>query len=845
MNEENKKIEKALGTGILEQILKLLFEGEPLSYNQISEKISSDYGTLKKTMVRNGNYFQESSKEGKIKFFKLSEIGGKFVKEKLEEYDKRIELKNSSIKSEQDRLKSLKELSMEAKKILRNIKKERDGKSVYLDFNQIAIENPIFADKILEDPDNTVDIIKESLGFNCDVRFKNLPESIVVNIEDLRAKHLNQLMLVEARSVSLSSVRPLIKIIKYECPNCGSVISVQQTESFIRQPRRCSCGWKGNFKLLAKELVNASNVMLEDLQEKTENPNLQRVRGVIEEELTEPKNLYIFTPGNEIRIVGILREVPVSTKGKQSTSLGFVFEIMSAELFEPEVDIGNFGKEDINKIKQLSKDIDDKGMGEINPSFAPDIYGYEQIKNALIFQLCNEKNDPNKATRNKPNILLMGDPGIAKTVLAKFSILITPGSREAVGGGSSAVGITASVVKEEENLGGYRVEPGAMILAKEILLIDELNNLSDEDKPKLQEGMGQQSVTINKANLHVKLRVTAGILATANPRHGSFRSYENVISQFNIPTPIINRFDEIFSMRDDPNTKKDQEIAERMIQRERGKIEPKYKPEFLRKFFVYVRNNIHPEIDNNISRKLKELYVQIRKEKTEDLIINPRFMEALTRLIKASAKIRLSNKIEEKDIKRALEVLNKTHFQTSEYEKFNFQEPPEIAMPRVSFNTNNTFDTDLMSKGVKSVKRVMGQEVDRGSGGRENVTDNSYSSNNFNNSNKIDKIISPPNNSDNSAQSGFQGNSTSKKFCGQEFEDEQIKLSVPGQIFLCGQLWKDNKRLRCPKCSKNEKSDLNKLKEKCVECGKVPATMTRDGEKFYCEDCAKLLFKGK
>ncbi len=97
------------------------------------------------------------------------------------------------------------------------------------------------------------------------------------------------------------------------------------------------------------------------------------------------------------------------------------------------------------------------------------------------------------------------------------------------------------------------------------------------------------------------------------------------------------------------------------------------------------------------------------------------------------------------------------------------------------------------------------------------------------------KIISPPNNSDN----------LEKKFCGQEFEDNEIELSNLGQLFICGQLWKGGKRLRCPKCSKNEKSDLNKLKEKCVECGKIPATMTRDGEKFYCEDCAKLLFKGK
>ncbi len=671
-----KKIEESLGQGIFEKILNLLFEGKPLSYSQISEKLKIDYATLKKTMIRSKDYFQEDSKEGKTKFFKLSEFGDKFVNEKIDNYKKRVE----DIKEMDDALKRkqvlLEDIFKEAQNIIQNkkIKFNREGKSIYIDVEELSKENPAFSEMLLEKPEEVIEAFKSALDGDYDIRFKNLPESCVVNIEKLRQKHLNKLIMIECKSVSLSNVRPIIKNIKLECPSCGGIISVLQNESFIKTPSRCSCGRRGNFRLLSKEMVNASIVMLEDLQEKTENPNLQRVRTFIQKDLTEPGKLSIFIPGNEIRVVGILKEVPIFKLNKQSTALGFVFEVISAELFEPEVDISNFSKEEVDKIKQLAKDIDKNGMSKINTSFAPEVYGYEQIKNALIFQLCNEKNDPGKSTRNKPNILLMGDPGIAKSVLAKFSIAITPGSREAVGGGSSAVGITASVVKEEETLGGYRVEPGALILAKEILLIDELNNLSDEDKPKLQEGMGQQSVTINKANLHVKLRVTAGILATANPREGSFKKNSNLIHQFNIPSPIINRFDEIFVMIDNPEEKRDKEIADKMIKRERGKIKPKYDEEFLKKFFVYVRNFCQPEIDDDISEKLQELYVQIRKEKTEDLIINPRFVEALTRLIKASAKLRLSNKIEDKDIKRSLDVLNKTHFQTLEYSRFNFKD---------------------------------------------------------------------------------------------------------------------------------------------------------------------------
>ena len=89
-------------------------------------------------------------------------------------------------------------------------------------------------------------------------------------------------------------------------------------------------------------------------------------------------------------------------------------------------------------------------------------------------------------------------------------------------------------------------------------------------------------------------------------------------------------------------------------------------------------------------------------------------------------------------------------------------------------------------------------------------------------------------------------------FCGQEWEDESI-----GEKFICGQMWKNNSRKSCSKCSGTEKTkkkppkedqlgNLEVLKEKCVECGKTPATLTRDSVKWYCEDCgAKLLFGGK
>ncbi len=263
---------------------------------------------------------------------------------------------------------------------------------------------------------------------------------------------------------------------------------------------------------------------------------------------------------------------------------------------------------------------------------------------------------------------MIGDPGVAKSVLGDFVLSITPGSRKAVGGGSSAVGITASVVKEEDALGGYRVEPGAMVLAKEMLILDEMNNLSDDDKPKLQEGMSEQKISINKANIHVQMSVSCGMIGIANPRSGHFiEDGKSLVDQFNITSPILNRFDSIFVVRDFVNDKLDKEIAKKMIQRHRGILKPTYNKDFLRKFFVFIRCTEDPKITDEIQKKIEDEYSKVRKIINKGVKINPRFLESLIRMSISSAKIRQSEFIEEKDLKLALKLLAKSQYRINEF----------------------------------------------------------------------------------------------------------------------------------------------------------------------------------
>jgi len=640
---------------------------ECFTFDELAKNLGKKEGTIRQNINRYKDYFDVKLLNGKKCNSFLSQIA-------IDEINLRIE----RIKAEKEQKRAMESAQIQEKMrqetlqekintFLKNCKLERENKLLILDFNDILTEDVEMADYLLDKPIEFIELIKLHYDDRYDIKFINFPDSINVHIENIRKEHLNKIVCIEGRLTSFGEVKPVITKITFECPSCGSTITMNQNyrDGKIKEPSGCSCGRKNNFRAIKRSKNNSCFLQLEDLQDKTDNPHSQRIKAVIFNELCNKDNINIFSPGNEIKCYGILKEVPVYKKNSKTIFLNWILEIVSAELIDKDIDISLLTKEEVKKIKDLSKEIDSKGLKILNNSFAPDIYGYDAIKESLILQLCNKRNNKkDKIIRNKSNILLIGDPGVAKSVLCNFALDITHGSRKAVGGGSSAVGITASVVREEESMGGYRVEPGAMILAKDLLFIDEMNNLSDDDKPKLQEGMNEQTVSINKANLHVQMKVTCGIIAAANPKNGNFTNpFDSKIEeQFNIPTPILNRFDLIFVLMDNICEEDDKKIAERMIQRHRGEIKPTYDKNFLKNFFAYIKMRDEPIIDDYIQKKLLDVYSNARKYNGNSVKINPRFLEALTRLCTSSAKIRQSPRVELKDILTSLKIISHSQY---------------------------------------------------------------------------------------------------------------------------------------------------------------------------------------
>jgi replicative DNA helicase Mcm len=570
------------------------------------------------------------------------------------------------------------DLLIEAKSFFDFYKKElgtslRKGNSViYLDFIKLTEFSNRLSDEILANPEEALRMIEiaieeKGLVSGVRVRLYNLSESQSMKIRNIRSKNLNELIILEGIIRQASDVRPQVVNAKFECPSCGTIISVLQIEKKFREPSRCSCGRRGGFKLISKEMVDTQRLVIEESPESlTGGEQPKRINIFLKEDLVEPKMEEKTTPGSRVRVIGVLKEVPVPlSTGGLSTRFELAVEannlIPLEETFE-ELDISD---EDEKQIMELSQDPEI--FEKLAKSISPSTWGYEEIKKSLVLQLFGgvqkTKSDGSK-NRGDIHILLVGDPGVAKSVLLGFMANISPKGRYVVGKSASGAGLTATVVRDEY-LRGWSLEAGAMVLAhKGLICIDELEKMDPSDRSAMHEAMEQQTVTISKANVQASLKAETSVLAAANPKFGRFDPYQSVPQQIDLPPTLINRFDIIFTLRDLPNRQKDEKIATHVLEDHRkSSNETIIERDLFRKYVAYSKQRIKPTLSDEATYELKKFYVDLRNMPvTSDVVVRPipisaRQLGALIRLSEASAKLKLSNVVKKEDAIIAIELM--------------------------------------------------------------------------------------------------------------------------------------------------------------------------------------------
>ncbi|EAN33960.1 MCM2/3/5 family protein [Theileria parva strain Muguga] len=302
-------------------------------------------------------------------------------------------------------------------------------------------------------------------------------------------------------------------------------------------------------------------------------------------------------------------------------------------------------------------------------SIAPSIYGLDDVKKACACALFGgtRKEVGNGARiRGDINILILGDPSIAKSQILKFVDFIAPISIYTSGKGSSAAGLTAAVVRD--SMGVFSLEGGAMVLADGgVVCIDEFDKMRPDDAVAIHEAMEQQTISISKAGITTILNTRCSVIAAANPNLGSYNNYQDNNEQHDFKTTILSRFDLIFMLKDNEDVNHDRLLCKHILslhnnQNKHNVVGP-ISNNKLRRFIQYSKQVVSPILSNEAKDSLRNFYVQKRKEYREDkrsstkkIPITLRQLESLVRISESLARMELSPIASEKHVQMAIQL---------------------------------------------------------------------------------------------------------------------------------------------------------------------------------------------
>ena len=518
------------------------------------------------------------------------------------------------------------------------------------------------------------------------LRVKGLPRDLRILVRDLRAEHLGRFVTVEGLVRKATEVRPKVVDATFQCLRCGAVIKEPQEGTAFREPLECyqdqgGCGRSAastKFKLLgeASRYLDTQKLEIQEAPELirgSEQP--QRLEAYVEDDITG-----VITPGERVVLNGILRSAQRGRPGARSTIFDIFLEVNSVEKERVEFEQIEITRAEIERIKE---EASKPGIiDRIVESIAPTIYGLEKEKEALGLQLLGgvPKVLPDGTRiRGDSHVLLVGDPGTAKSQLLLYISQIAPRGIMVSGKGTSAAGLLAAAVKDEFGEGRWTLEAGALVLSdRGIAIIDELEKMSPQDRGSIHQAMEEQMVHIAKAGITATLPARCAVLAAANPQFGRFVRQKYIGDQINLEPALLSRFDAIFPVQDVPNPERDRDMAEHILQghllgevrrarEETGQSPgagpaplshiPYYDPEFLRKYVAYAKR-IYPVMTPDAMNRIRDHYLAIRKEAEAGTVpITPRQLEAFVRFAEAAARARLSPLVDVQDADRAVGII--------------------------------------------------------------------------------------------------------------------------------------------------------------------------------------------
>ncbi|XP_055635308.1 DNA helicase MCM9-like [Toxorhynchites rutilus septentrionalis] len=500
---------------------------------------------------------------------------------------------------------------------------------------------------------------------NCHVRFVNMPQTAAEAVKRTpfpSNDNVGQFMQIKGSVIRMTQARFLEFKREYVCSRCKMEfrIEAEYEKNYVFDPPR-SCplatqtGCKGiphqkSAQPQADYCRDFQEIRIQELMSERNVPASLVV--TLENDLVDS-----CQPGDCVSVVGRIERRWGPLQPGKITEVTVAMSANSVSKDENKMNLGKDLPEHLVFVRaewqNTIKEIGELGARDLLvQSICPGIHGMYPVKLAIAISLasCTERMLGCGANvRNHSHLLLVGDPGLAKSRLLKSAVEISARSIFTTGMGCSAAGLTAAAVKED---GEWQLEAGALVLADGgVCCIDEFNLMREQDKTSIHEAMEQQTVSMAKAGLVCKLSTRCVVLAATNPRNlfSLTEMVENESANLGVGGPLLSRFDLVLTLGDTRDCEWDIHVANHILtQSMEEEAQEAFEEvpsggywtlERLKTHFLAIKD-INPKVSDDANAILASYYKLCRSDAARDPSrTTVRLLDSLVRLSQAHARL--------------------------------------------------------------------------------------------------------------------------------------------------------------------------------------------------------------
>ncbi|CAH0513825.1 unnamed protein product [Peronospora belbahrii] len=518
-----------------------------------------------------------------------------------------------------------------------------------------------------------------------------------VPLRHVHAQEINRLVKVPGIVISATRVRTKCISATLRCRNCGHTKRVAVSGmGGVNIPRICDRNRDNDNMMTPGEMCPKDCYMV--LPDKGDYVDQQTLKLQENPEVVPtgemPRNLALIadrhlvdkvSPGTRVSIVGITSIINGGSKQIGAIAIRTLYiRVVGIEIDEEGAGRAKatFSPAEEEKFHEMARNPN--LYEKLAASIAPSIYGEYTVnmKKAIICLLIggSRKRLPDgMILRGDINVLLLGDPSTAKSQFLKFTEKIAPVGVYTSGKGSSAAGLTASVIRDSK--GEFYLEGGAMVLADGgVVCIDEFDKMRESDRVAIHEAMEQQTISIAKAGITTILNSRTSVLAAANPVFGRYDDMRSASENIDLMSTILSRFDMIFIVRDIQDDARDRQMAAHVVRMhtnahasaaagnsstsENGTSGGEFEPWLLKKFITYCRTRCAPRLSVEAVQALQDFYVGVRDDvrRTQGgettIPVTVRQLEALVRISESLAKMHLLSEATREHVQEAIRLFS-------------------------------------------------------------------------------------------------------------------------------------------------------------------------------------------